>query len=370
MRLAFPLILLLASGCDLLGVGGDSDTSTTHTTDWQPVEGAWAGSSHPCFGNRTDAMWWDSKSTVFVGCGSTTVGYGLFRSTDGGSSWSSVAESRLSGFRVSSIQRGGDALLYIAGIDTNSRDRVLSVDDNDAVQVVYEAGDQFWSSFHVGTFRRNNQGVAVAESLTGTGLVWRDGDGAAFQDGSDWPTDGGSYQILDMVLDGGGFYGSGSTIATPPHVFVPDSTDPFALRPVQLADWSGELWGIDVDGGEVVAGGVNQNDNDGMIFVSGSDPADADGWSSTNVTELVGSGPTWIRGVCRSGSRIAAVGEFSMLADPILVVSADGGNSWSDWTDALPSGAEALHRCEMWADGRLAVTGQSGYLAVWTPAGG
>ena len=371
MRVGFLVLGAALSGCVLLEGSKDSGTVTNDGpgADWQPTTGAWVGYTHPCVGNRTDAMTWDDQNTVHVGCGSTTVGYGLYRSTDGGASWSSVAENRLAGFRVSSIQRADDGLLYVAGIDTNSRDRVLAIDDNDGISVVFEAGDQIWNSFHVGTFRRTADGLAVAESLTGTGLVVRDSDGAIFEDGSGWPSDGGSYQILDMVLHDGGFYGAGSTIAVPPHVFLPAGTDPLTLDPIQLADWPGEMWGIAADHAGLVVGGVNQDANVGAIFVNNGDPSDPKDWIETVASDFVGDSPSWIRGVCRSGGAIAAVGEFSMLEDPILLVSGDGGTTWNDWTASLPDGTGSLHKCTLWADGTLAVAGKDGVLAVWSPGG-
>lgn len=369
-----PLWLLTSLvACDLVeGAAGDTAgsstvTGTPPTTDWQPEQGTWSVSTHPCVGNRTDAMWWDDADTVWVGCGSTTVGYGLFRSTDGGQGWEEIAPAQLGAFRVSSLQRADDGLLYVAGIDTESKNRVMSLTGDGPADLVWEAGDQLWNSFHVGTFRRNPDGVAIAESLTGTGLVWRGADGDPFVDGSGWSTNGTSYQILDLAVHGAGFYGVGSTIATPPHVFLPHKLDPLQFTPVQLADWSGELWGVDVDNGGIVVGGVNQDDDIGMVFVSGADPEDADGWANLDVSTLLGGDPTWIRGVCRAGQLIAAVGEYTMRSDPILLVSADGGATWIDWAGSLPSGAGALHKCELWSGGRLAVTGQDGYIAVWNP---
>ncbi len=385
MRSTTILSLVLFAGCDLLddkpagdtggavtttgatttgtatGGTGTGTTGTTSTTSTSP----WVGSTHPCIGNRTDAMWWDDDQTVYVGCGSTTAGFGLYRSDDAGMTWVSVADAALQDFRVSSIQRSG-GVLYIAGIDTTSSMRVATV-DGDTVTSVWDAGNQIWNSFHVGTFRRNDAGVAIAESLTGTGLVWRDSDSAPFIDGSSWPTDGGSYQILDLVEFQGEFFGVGSTIATPPHVFIHNSVSPLALTPVQLASWNGELWGIDVDAGGIIAGGINQVDNEGMIFWSGADPLDPAQWSSISLADFVSTSPTWIRGVCRSGSLFAAVGEFPTSEDPILVVSTDGGATWQDWTADIPAGAQALHKCKMWPDGRLAITGQSGYFALYTP---
>ena len=367
MRTVWPILVLGLTGCDVFGTAYDSGERSVAlpTADWQAEEGTWEALSHPCVGNRTDAMWWDSRTDVWVGCGSTVPGTGFFGSTDGGTTWNEVAPL-FANFRVSSIQRASDGWLYVAGIDTESATRVVRVKDAD-IEIVWEAGNQVWNTFHVGTFRRSPQGVVVAESLTGTHLVVRTDDDADFEDGSGWSTDGTGYQILDMVVHGNQFYGAGSTISTPPMAFVGVSTKPLELQPIQLADWNGEMWSVDADGTGMVVGGINQRDNEGMVFVSGADPTDAGAWRSLNVSELTGVATTWIRGVCRNDALIVAVGENPMSARPILVASADNGASWHDWTDSLAGDPGALHRCELWDDGRLAVAGQSGYLAVWTP---
>lgn len=366
MRTLSIVVLAVLGGCDVVGGGADSAglTGTPPTADWQPDQGGWEEFSHPCVGNRTDAMWWDDRQTVWVGCGSTTDGTGLFQSDDGGTTWR-VAATQLQDFRVSSIQRAADGALYVAGIDTESSDRVVRIVGQD-IEVVWQAGSEVWNSFHVGTFLRNADGVSVAESLTGTGIVVSGGDGDAFVDGSGWAA-GSSYQILDMDLHANGFYGVGSTIAEPPRVFLPGSISPFELEVVQLADWHGELWGIDVDAGGIVVGGIDQGPNEGRVFTSGADPSDRDSWNELNVSELTGVTTTWIRGVCRANDLIVAVGENPQTLRPIVVTSADDGASWQDWTGSLPGDPRALHKCTLWDDGTLAVTGQSGYLAVWNP---
>ena len=46
-----------------------------------------------------------------------------------------------------------------------------------------------------------------------------------------------------------------------------------------------------------------------------------------------------------------------------MLVSEDSGATWQDWTDQLPGSPSALHKCEAWADGTLAITGMDGYFA-------
>lgn len=356
MRLA-ALICLLAA-CDALTGGGD-DTGVGTT---------WTATAHPCVGNRTDTLWLDDDQTAWVGCGTTTLGYGVFRTTDGGASWEAPATSPagfFDAFRVSSVHRSADGVLYVAGIGGD--DRVVAVDTSASpmtVTPVFQAMGQTWNGFHVGTFRRNSAGFAVAESLTGADAAYRDGDGGTWTDGYGWWTSGTSFQILDMVMHDDGFYAAGSTIAQPPHVFLPvDSPTGFQLQPVQLSTaFSGELWGIDVDAGGIVAGGVNQDDDVGVVFtgpVNGTDPGD---WTMLDVSTIHGgTSPTWIRGVCRNGQRIVAVGELSMVSDGLVFLSTDGGGTW---TEITPSGAPSLHRCVLRDNGTLYVAGADGYFAA------
>lgn len=344
MRL-LPLFVFLAA-CDALPLAG------------------WSISEHPCFGNRTDTLWLDDADTAWVGCGSTTSGYGLYLSTNGGGSWAAPTTDPagyFDDFRVSSVSRSADGLLYVAG--TGSGDRVVSLDTASTpmtVSTAFESMGQTWNSFHVGTFRRAPDGFAVAESLTGADLAWRQGDDASWQDGYGWWTSGSSFQILDLDELDGDFYGVGSTITQPPHVFVPAEGSGFAMDPVALDEGStGELWGLDADAGGFVAGGVDQERDVGVVFTTSGDPADPGAWTLLDVSTVAGTDATWIRGVCRDGDRVVAVGEYSRTSDGLVLSSTDGGATWADQT---PLESPPLHRCAF-AGGTLAIAGAEGFFA-------
>jgi hypothetical protein len=323
-------------------------------------------------GNRTDAMWWDGDTDVWVGCGSTVIGTGLYVSTDQGESWFAPAttdDTMVESFRVSSIQRADDGLLYIGGIHVNGTERVLSLDtsvDPMTVAVEFTSGGQTWNTFHVGSFRRNSEGVAVAESLTGTGLVYRVADDQPWQDGAGW-AGGSSLQVLDLVEQQGKFYGCGSTISEPPRVYLPGGDDPFAMAVVQLAAWDGEMWGLDADSaGNLIVAGVNQQTNQGAVFSNIGDPYDNSSWVELDVSTVVGdSVTTWMRGGCRNGARLLAVGEYSQTENPLALFSNDSGGTWTDITADLAGSPAALHRCKIFDDGRLAITGMDGWFGMW-----
>ncbi|MEQ1501544.1 MAG: hypothetical protein ABMB14_04905 [Myxococcota bacterium] len=353
----------------------DADADTDSDADTDTDAGGWTFSAHPCVGNRTDALWADDQDTLWVGCGTTATGYGLFRSTDGGLGWTSPDTSP-SGFfdamRVDSVSRSSDGLLYVAGI--HGAEQVVSVDTSVepyVVSEVFTSTSQVWNTFQVGSFRRAPSGLAVAESLNGYGLAIRPGDAAPFEDAYGAA---GSHQILDLVEYDGSFYGVGSTISEPPIVFLPppgghDPAESFALVPVELVSgvsaFDGELWGIAVDAGGIAVAGVNQDADVGYVFVSGADPTQASTWSALDVSSVVGDEPTWMRGICRSGATIVAVGEYSRRAEGLILRSDDGGGSFTDVTPSDEVAVPPLHECVVFDDGDLIVTGADGFVGSY-----
>ncbi|TNE85963.1 MAG: hypothetical protein EP330_23800 [Deltaproteobacteria bacterium] len=324
--------------------------------DLGEIVGASGGTDHPCVGHRTDTLWVDDDDSVWVGCGTTTSGTGLYASGDLGESWAAV--EGFDSFRSTHVHRASDGRLYIAGTDTNGTDRVRSL-EGDAVTTVFASQSQTWNSFHAGSFARLASGLAVAESLTGADLAWRASDGDAWQDGYGWWTDDSSHQVLDMVVHGDTLVAVGSTIIEPPQVFVADTTAGFAMSPTVLAAFSGELWTVDSDGSGLVVGGVDQDADVGFVAWTSGDPADAIAWTTLEVSELA-EGPTWVRGVCRRGDVLVAAAEFTVSGDGLLLVSRDGGDSWRDET---PDDAPSLSQCVVHGD-RLVITGAEGYFRV------
>ncbi len=357
------------------------DTNTTDTDTDTTSAAGWRVTSHPCFGNRTDTLVLeDNGDTAWVGCGTTTEGYGLFLTEDGGLTWSEPATNPagfLENFRVQTISRSSDGLLYVGGINTLGSERVVSLDTSStpyALAEVFTSTGQLWNSFQAGTFRRNDSGFAVAESLTGYDAAFRTGDDQAFQDGYGWWGGGNSMQILDMSTYGDDFYGCGSTISQPPQVYLPPPGgmgQTFSMVPVQLVTglgaFDGEMWSLDVDADGVVVGGVNQGRNVGVIFTGPLDGYDTADWTLFDVSTIHGDDTTWIRGVCRSGQTILAAGEFSSLGTGLFLVSTDGGATFTDETPSGYGTVPPVHRCEILSDGRFVLTGAEGWYGVYTP---
>lgn len=343
MTRVLPLVLLIGSNiaCEG-GVGG---------------LGGISGTDHPCIGSRTDTVWVDDDGVVWVGCGTTTDGTGLYRSPDMGGSWAEV--SSFSTFRVSHIHRASDDKLYVAGTDTAGSDRVRAIISETEMELSFESQSQTWNSFHVGSYARTDDGLSVAESLTGSDLAWRDDDGSDWVDGYGWPSDGNSYQVLDMVVHQGEIVGVGSTITQPPSVFTQVEGAGFAMDPISLADFDGELWTVDSDGSGLIAGGVDQGTDVGVVFWNDGDPSSAADWQMLEISEFA-DGFSWIRGVCRDNDMLVAVGEYSSQGLGLMLVSEDGGDTWSDKT---PAGAPTLSQC-MILGSDLVVAGADGWFGV------
>jgi hypothetical protein len=379
-----PLTLLLLACTTDPGTsskGDDTDVADTDVVDTDlPVDSdrpdPWSFSAHPCAGNRTDTMLVLPNGSIWVGCGTTTNGTGLFVSADGGETWGApptTPDDYFRQFRVDDLSLATDGLLYVAGDYTGSggrsADAVVALDptqDPSLVLSVFEVGNQTWNSFQAGTFRRLPSGRSVAESLTGNAVVWRDADADPWQDGYGWWPPGDSFQILDMEVWDDALYACGSTISQPPHVFLPSAnTDGFHLDPIVLADFDGELWDIVADEQGVWVGGVDQDADVGVAFVSGADPHDPADWSAVELPALARTESTWFEGLCRRGDSWAIVGRYSQTSDALVLWSEDAGATWQEIS---PDGVPSISVCHVAADGRLLVTGAEGVVGWYDPA--
>ncbi len=340
--------------------------------------GTWSTFSHICpGGNRTDALHRDPNGTLWVGCGTAAEGYGLFRSADGGASWQAAVVSpanRLDQFRVSSISRGHDGALYVAGDNSapSNLEMVVRVDTAStpyAVTPTLVGINQNGRVFHVGTYRELADGRAIAEALNGTNVLYRPLPTTGTSAGS-WVRDLGTVQILDMVAANDAFYGAGSRIVEPPRVFLPPRTPgnaPWQFETVELQPangWEGELWGIAVNARRVVAVGIDQDSNVGKIFVSSGDPYLAANYAEFSISALTGDTITWGRGACMRGNRIVVVGERQPLSSATgrVLISDNGGVSFSVITPAGVSGT--VSKCVIEPDGTVVVTGSGGFVGV------
>ncbi|MCK5829044.1 MAG: hypothetical protein KAH20_01950 [Methylococcales bacterium] len=344
-------------------------------------EPGWSSFTHPCNENQTDALWWDSDDkTVWVGCGTGSTGRGLWKSPDGGESWGQVA-GFMETWRVNGIRRAADNRLYVSGTDTSSKNIVVSFDTTVPVldgRLELKRTNKITLSFTAEHILVDDAGNAFTDSLTGAGSAYR----KAGADGwtginSGWTSDGSSHQILDMVLFNNKIYGVGSSIAKPPVVFLPakNASDFYKMTPVDLSKSDelstiiGEMWGVTVvDKQRVVAVGINQNRNVGLVFASRSNPYDAKDYHKFDVSTIVPNTSSWMRGVCSQGNNVVAVGEKQPLkiGSGLVLLSTDGGISFKNITDSNIK-ATTVSRCQFLNDGRVAVAGSGGYVGIYTP---
>ena len=359
-----------------------SEITKTDTSEDTTSESAWMLYAHPCVGNRTDAMWMDDANNIFVGCGSTTSGEGLYQSTDGGTSWDSVSAANdfFATMRVNSISRAADGNLYVAGTGGNNA-RVVYLDSSDSLQEFYlkpDSGAQSWQTFQVGTFRVDSNGRAVSESLTGSDVMYWPSATAEYVNGYGWwgatDIEGGGAQILDLEVSGDRFYGVGSTISQPPYFFYESDSgmgDSFAMEAVRLVEdglssFEGEVWDIAIDSaGDFLLAGVNQGVDTGVLWYNtSSSPYTTADWVLVSVADTIpieNNNATRFYGACRSGDTMVAVGDYSQKGDGLVAFSTDGGSNWS-YPDTASEGIGVLSKCQI-VDGLVYITGADGLFA-------
>ncbi len=340
--------------------------------------GSWVIRSHTCpGGNRTDALHRDPDGRLWVGCGTAAAGYGLHASDDGGHSWAQVIvnppDLLNQQFRVSSISRGHDGALYVAGFEASTWNMVLRLDTATtpiAASVILEGASQVGRLFHVGTYRELADGRAIAEALNSTDILYRPTPTTGVS-ASTWTVPPSPlFQILDMTERNDQLIAVGSTIAEPPRVFLPPTTagaPPYqwVIQTLPNTGWTGEMWGVAANAARVVAVGIDQDSNRGKIYVSVGNPY-ANSWLVHDLPDIVGSGGagTWARGVCMRGQSIVVVGERQPLGSNsgLVMLSDDGGQTFSNITP--PGVSSTVSRCVIEPDGSIIVAGSAGFIGI------
>ena len=351
------------------------------------IDDGWQVYRHPCVGNRTDALHCDDKFKCYVGCGTTTEGRGTYMTTDGGVTWQTITtipEGILDLARVNDISRSADGKLYFAGEIANET-RVISMDTQGNLVEIFNRGTTSDFSFAPGTFRRSESGRAIAESLTGSDIIYRSSDSddpnGSWTSGRDFCRDGDAddvpsgVQLLSIEVLGDDFYGVGSTINSPNTIFLPkwDNTD-FDFHILQfnhqgLGAFTGELWDIDVSTQGIVAGGVNQTMAQGTIYThtGGPNRVDPSTWNFFDVSSVIPNQSTWVTGVCMSDQAIIAVGRESREGWGFVLRSTDGGRSFEDISPRdennrpyIPNASGCVVK-----DNTLIITGAGGLFAVY-----
>ena len=339
----------------------------------------WQISSHACPGYNTNALFRDDDGTLWVGCGSNAAGYGLYLSTDGGTTWALAIVNpsyALNTFRVNSISRGEGGELAIAGFNASNRDMVLALDTSSApfaVSKILVGSGTVARQFQVGTYRERRQPDGaisrIATSLNGSATVIDNaGHGSS---AADWDSYYPASEILDLTVFDNRFWASGSSIDEPPQLFLPPEdrllTTPMTVAQPELSwAWEGELWGVAVNEDRLVAVGIDQDNNIGSILISGSDPRDMSNYRELSVSQIIGAptAMTWARGVCMRGNRVVVVGERQPLSTHtgLVLLSDDGGQTFAN---VAPSSVKAsVYRCTIGPGGEVVVAGADGFIGI------
>lgn len=353
-------------------------TPVTHAQvdDTASQRGAvWSAHNHGCNGgNRTDALHRDVDGTLWAGCGTNATGYGLFRSTDGGSTWAAalvLPSDAFHEFRVNSISRGHDNALYVAGFKPGVVQmvrRVVTTTSPHPVADTLTGVAQTGRQFHVGTYRELADGRAIAEALTSTNLLYRP-NASVGSSAANWVRELGTVQMLDMTVYGDKFYGAGSRNVEPPRLFLPPRTaaEPYQFETVELqsgSGWEGELWGIAVNNRRLVAVGMDQDNSAGKIFVGSGDLYLPSSYVELSMSAITGDTTTWARGVCIARNRVVVVGERHPLgsgAGRVLLSNNDGAS----FTNITPAGGpSSINKCVIEPDGTIVVVGAGGYVGI------
>lgn len=341
-----------------------------------PAIADWTTSSHPCVGDRTNALHRDNDGTLWVGCGTTVNGTGLFFSVDNGQIWDKPQTDPAAffdDFRVNDITRGHDGALYAAGRDTLSSARIMRLDTSTAppwiIGLTLDGTPS--ANFEVGTYRELADGRALAESQTGFDKLYRPNPGVG-SPSSNWLQPAVSIEpFTQMIVHNDQLYASGSRLAIPPRVFLPPQTpgaEPWEFVQLILdSGYDGEMWGIAVNNQRVVAVGVDQDENIGKIFISDGDPYNASNYRQIDLPDIIGSGGlgTWARGVCMRDNWIAVVGERQPLGSfsGQVMVSSDGGQTFQDIKPA--AAVSTVSKCVITPTGLLIVAGSGGFVGRW-----
>jgi photosystem II stability/assembly factor-like uncharacterized protein len=327
-------------------------------------DATWLRGDHPCGGGRTDALLHTEADTFYVGCGTGATGKGLWRTDDAGQTW--AAEVGFELWRVNDLDLEGDTIV-VAGTDTTSNLGIVrfSPGGDGTLTEVWRRGTVVDESFQVGHYASLPDGRAMAESLTGGGLVFRDAENQAFRGIYPFSSDGQGRQILSLTTADDGFWGVGSTIAEPPTIFAPSPEGDLPLIPILPLgeDISGELWGVANAGERLVAVGVDQDADAPILLVGEGDTHSAEGWRRVDLSDLMPA-PSWLRGACGAGQTLVVVGEKQPLRAGTgrVLRSDDGGASWRDVSP--DDGPESWSVCTLDAAGRLVVAGADGGFAV------
>ena len=336
---AMIIIALMSASCEL--IGGDTGANTTDDTVNKDsninTKLDVTASVGPCEGYRTEALLLDQEGTIWAGCGSDP---GLFKLTAGATAFASVAGYE--DYLIYDLEQA-DGLLYVGGGLWEGKDILKTYDPATGVSetsLKFSGAAPFMRMSKIQNVALATDGDIMVDSLNGNYIGWFHGaewtEGYYWNEGALQGNDKG-YQMSQLIAYGDRFYACGSVINQPPTVFLP-STEPEAtyhFKPVELAgpDRDGALEGLAVLGEDhMVAVGVNETTNHGVIFTCTKDCTEAASWVELDVEDdlgVEGGAKLWAVTFDATGTLGLAVGDlFPGNTGGYVLITSDGGLTW------------------------------------------
>ncbi|MBA2320113.1 MAG: hypothetical protein H0V89_03065 [Deltaproteobacteria bacterium] len=277
--------------------------------------------------------------------------------------------SALSQFHTYDAQIADNGVLYLAGDGVGDDIIAWSGDPSRGADLDPDVLHRFDGTIDgislAGGIARTSSGTIVLESQNGNAYAVSDDDGQSFR-----PEYLDSFQMLDIDVASGQVYAVGSTISQPPMMFFPTADAIF--EPLDLpGGFTGELFGLAAIGANhFVAVGADEEEHTGILARCFARCGERASWEvfSLRDSNLVGA-PDYagrMMAVCfdSAGANGIAVGEkFPQGLGGFAIFTRDGGHSWNE---AGNPDFPALSECWAFDDGRFAVAGGAGYLAIGT----
>jgi hypothetical protein len=344
----------------------------------------WTKMSQPCTGTKTDAFWFDDKNTGFAGCGTNGSGQGLFKTTDGGVTWTS--QRNFMGVRVDDVRRAPDGKLYGSGLDSVDGFQVFQIDDAVPTNLkkvgLYKRSNNAFTSVGQGeNIAVTADGQMFVDSLTGTQSAYRAAGAADFtelgtflEEGLADP-DAGGRQMSQVVAFNNRFWAVGSRISEPGVVFVP-STLPGATYHMKAVDLQpstrdGEMHDLHVwSETSAIVVGFDQSTRYPFISRLDGDASDAANWTAIDLADfnIDFQGGLWNLHV--QGERVVVVGQAFPSNDGFALLSEDRGLTWTDITPLDQNQKRAstqMTNVWMFEDGVILAAAEGGQMWRYQP---
>lgn len=323
---------------DFGGVGGNDGDRLTQLID-------------PCQGQGTpNAVLFADDDDGWLGCGD---GMGLWRSTDGGGSWSPGHPSTDLDLFDLSWTPSGDLLACGHDHEEAADDALLyRYDGTDWTALLYRGTNEKYSAAawltDCGQVAAAGDGTMLVASNSSPDLTWSEDDGQTWASANRYWEDHNleegdpvTYTMSQLTSAGGRYFGAGRTRVEPPSFFGPSLDEHGAW-------YNFHAWPVSEDIlGEV--GALGTPDEGGTWFVGGRDRgpvrrasgfffrSDDQGQSWTEIS--LPGGADALRDIAFSadGKRGVAVGvRFPSSDGGYVLLTDDGGRSWTLLDEAVP----------------------------------